>query len=302
MREVFPCNNNLTFYNFFLKGGEAMMYQRIDYDYVSKILLRIRNAKQIPQTALTACSQGMLSKIENGVTSPTFTILSEILYQMEISLAEFETLLHEHEHGEQYLFIKKVEQSIQTYNYATLTKQMKLQREKRNLPELIIFNNWAKFCFSLSFMRNSKTDYRYLSSIINQDEFFIMDFQKLIYGLPMLEFDTALYNYRRILDQLRYHPQAELLAHYIVDAAITIGNICLHHGNRSDAQHYFFCALQQAKKIEDPNRIILANLFLYFMTKEASFLEEITVLKKIFSKDNFYDYWYNVLYNKFNEV
>lgn len=273
---------------------------------IGSTIARIRIAKQLSQDSFSAadCSQSMLSKIEHGMTSPTITKLLAILKLMNMSLAEFEFMLFEQQQTRTTRLQKQLEQTIDAYNYFLLPTYFERQLNRDSVPLLDEFIFWSNFCFHTpTFVTFTKRpEHLYMARLLNQDEFFDTDFKKLMYGLPTLEVEAAFYTYNRIQDQLQQHHIGVNQPYITIDTILTMASIYYEIRDFANAYHYYYYALLQAKKIENINRIIICNLILHFMSKNPIFLQEAQMLKSYFSKDNFYDYWYNVLYNKFNEV
>lgn len=280
----------------------------INLQDIKNLLVRIRTAKHLSQADVTTsiCTQGMVSKIEVGKTSPSFLIVSGLLSQMNISLSEFE-YLYSQEHEKQNKQLQEtVENIIDTYQFF-LFNTNKNQQLLTLYIHKEVFINWTNFCFNIqleseNIIANSQTHIMTLENILNQDEFFNNDFYQIIYNLIFLKPNAALYNYHRLQSQIKKHQIKKIKPFVVIDAAITMGAIFYNAKDYTNAYHFFYIALQKANHLENIPRIIIAQIILTFLSNDKTFLQKAQQLSQLFSKDIFFNYWYNVLYTKFNEV
>jgi len=266
---------------------------------IHNLLLRIRQAKHLSQSDIAdaICTQSMVSKIESSKASPSFFIVINLLKRMNISLNEFEQLYLKGNFTKEMQEADHVTKLIENYQFSWI------QNYKKS-PSLFIerFFTWANFCFGIHTPTIPNIDHSYMPKLLEQDEFFYADFYNIMYGLIFLDENTALYNYHRLQDQLKKHYISSEKPFLTVDAALTIACIFYNNKHLNEAHHYFYFALQKAKQQDDIPRIIILSLILSFLDKDSAILQEAQAIKSIFSKDIFFNYWYNVLYNKFNEV
>ncbi|GBU11367.1 hypothetical protein AwErysi_09830 [Erysipelotrichaceae bacterium] len=264
------------------------------------LLTRIRTAKNLPQHEVcdSLLSQSMLSRIEANLSNPTFQKLSYLLENLEISLTEFNFLLNQ-----QYL--SQVDIIDAQYREAFKLLDIPAIIGLLNMNNTCTFNyspffyNWLHFCFSVKITTLRKEDVVYTNRLLNQDEFFDADIPKVIHILPMLKFDTALYTAQRIKAQIFLHQTIENAPYYIIDVLLTTALIQLKKNGLDAAKIYFLEALETAKSYSDIERTIIISLLTFQLYGNNQHLQEAQILKRIFSKDFYYNYWYNVIEKKF---
>jgi len=280
--------------------------KELDLERLKTLLVRIRKAKHLAQTDIASaiCTQGMLSKIESGKTSPSFLIVVSLLTHMNISLTEFEDLyLHEMKTTKDNVQ-QSLDEVIETYQFFVLQKHKQIISFH---PDWALFLKWLKFCFNIELnaklTAKLKNAPRVMSEdLLNQDEFFAADYYPIIYCLPFLSIESALYNYQRLLDQMNRHNIKKIPPFVAIDAAITLGAIFYNVADFTNAYHYFYIAFQKASQHENIPRIIITQIILSLLANDKTFLTQAQTIAELFSKDIFFNYWYNILYSKFNEV
>lgn len=268
---------------------------------IGSLLQRIRLAKNMQQDTVceTIMSQSMLSRIESGVSTPTFHKLYELLKKMDIELSEFDYLLKQM-HEVPYFFAEQaILKAIDTLDIPII--QVFLEKNTRKIPQYgpNAFA-WIQYCFGVKIKNAPKADFHYTTSMLNQDEFFNKDIPPMIYALPYLNFNTAFYCSQRIKAQIHSHQTKELCPHLLVDVSLTLAIICYKSQDKHQALYYFNEALVIAKIYVNIERMLIILLILFKITDRKTFLVEAQNIKKIFSKDFFYNYWYNVIDTKYS--
>lgn len=254
------------------------------------IISEIRLAKNMSQHDFSenVCSQSYLSRVEAEETKITFDKLVLLLSKRQISLAEFEILMNH----------KLVTQHENELLIHTLDPSF-YSSKKMKLDYLSSYMEWLKNIFGIQYKYRIKKDTVVkVENILNQDVFFYNDLPFLIYNLETLPFDTALYNYKRIIGQSSMIENPYLHRPLALNATLTIAMMSLRNNKYEDGLLLLTKGLTDALQSYDVNHIILFNLLLFKETNQTLYLSQANKIKEIFSKDNFYDYWYNILINK----
>ncbi|MGL5042132.1 MAG: helix-turn-helix domain-containing protein [Culicoidibacterales bacterium] len=270
---------------------------------IGALLQRIRLAKNLPQEFLCEgiMSQSMLSRIESDISIPTFTKLHQLLIRMQISFSEFDFLLTQKHPSSQMTYNNSVENALRKLDAPMLQTLFDIKQGK--LPEHTYdILNWFNYCFSIQFsnITLSPSNNSQIMMMLNQDEFFHKDISKLIFGLIYLEYETAYYCAQRIKAQIYTHQTIEISPHLIIDTILTISIMALKLKGTDESIVLLYEALTLAKSFETVDRMIIVQLLLYNITGKVSYLNDATFLKKAFSKDIYFKYWYNVLYTKYS--
>jgi transcriptional regulator with XRE-family HTH domain len=277
--------------------------KELNLQTLTALLVRIRSAKHLAQSDTTSsiCTQGMLSKIEAGKSSPSFLIVISLLSKMNISLTEFEHLYLHDLKTKKDTVRASVDDVIENYHFFIF------QQHKRIIsfhPHPPLFLHWLHFTFGIDFRTKAtpKVNPKRTEDLLNQDEFFFADYYPLVYHLTFLSLEAALYNYQRLLDQMNRHQLATHHELITIDATITLAVVFYTNDDVDNAYHYFYLALKQATREENISRMIVCQITLSILAEDRTMLAHAKSLAQLFSKDIFFDYWYNVLYTKFKEV
>jgi len=278
----------------------------LDLLTLRSLLIRIRKAKHLAQFDITTttCTQGMVSKIETGKTSPSFIIVISILERLGVSLNEFQRLYLNELETKQDAVHQSLLQAIETYQFFLLEKYRHIVTLH---PDHQLLLQWLRFCFNIqltmpSTRSLSERERELVQRLFDQEEFFASDYYKIIYHLPFIALDSALYNYQRLLDEIKRHNVKYEHQFAAIDATMTLGMIFYAADDFDKAYHHLYLSLQKATQQENIPRMIICQISLSLLAGDDVFLAQAHKLSQLFSKDIFFNYWYNVLYSKFNEV
>jgi len=271
---------------------------------IGTLIYRIRLAKNLSQMFVCQdiCSQSMLSQIENGYNTPTTDKIIPLLERMNVTMAEFEFLLLQKEISSTDYTHKTIHTVIYNFDF----EQLQTLITRKNFFEYPYIDGciaWIYDCFNISFVTTKITnliDFRYMDALVNQDEFFSNDVEPFIFGMHTIETDALIYNYKRLCSQIASHHVNEISPNLQIIATITIAATLYNRNNRSESITYFKNALQLAKTQQAVNLTIVCLITLSILAPNSDYLNEALQLKIVFMKDNFYNYWYNVLYTKFS--
>lgn len=258
---------------------------------IAQLLLRIRSSKNLSQAEFSSSiyTQSLLSRIEANDTHPTFSRVIALLEHNNITLAEFEYLLHPPS-----FFQKLTYRAIFSLDIVFI-KMYHSQIKQLHIMYYDALLSWFQYCFNLEITSFTVKVPDNISDILDQDEFYNLDIILLIYYLPNLPLDTALYTYNRLLQHLQTQEISLTQPYLIITAALSIASCYLLNNNQEQALYYYLHALEEARTLMSVHHLILINLIIYRELQVVSYKDEAKSLSILFLKDNLYEYWYNVI-------
>lgn len=219
---------------------------------IAQLLCEIRSARHYSQSYIARgiCSQSSLSKYENGERTPSFQNIILILEKLNISVQEFEYLLFKS--SSKYKATKLLNSFIKNFDIPSLRNNTMLKQYCQSYPYII---NWLNYCFSIKIKQDTHLAFSYMSTLINQDEFYFNDFELLIYGLHTLPHNNIVYTTKRIYEQMIEKEMALFKPWLFADLFITAGSIAYYDKNINKAISHWQTALTHAKQMRDMQRI-----------------------------------------------